>query len=416
MKKITLLAILLPAVALANGYDVPNVNPRDLAMVSSLVAAQDDAAAAYANPAALSKLEGLNLSLAGSILVLDTRWSGPGESTASPALVGQSSRLKFHPAPPVSLFAAYGFKLLDRGAGVGFGVTVPGGGNVYWPNDWAGRGRIITVDRKIYGFYLTGGYEVLPRLRLGGGLVYYYGVEYLKQGIQPLNDSYGELSTRGGGLAYDLSGEYTLPSFPLTVAVDYKHKGTMKLRGNAHFAVPAGLLPNNATPPVDQKARHTLTYPNVLNVGVAYRVVEPLLLTGAWTFNRYVVYQTDVFAGDQGTTITVPRHYRNGYTFRFGAEYDLRPRLQLRAGVERDLSGLDTDYYSATLPDSDAWAAGLGAGWDVSPDLSVQGGFFYAWLDKVTVTGTSELPGSYKTNVWIASLGVSWKTDLGSGR
>ena len=49
-------------------------------------------------------------------------------------------------------------------------------------------------------------------------------------------------------------------------------------------------------------------------------------------------------------------------------------------------------------------------------DLSVQAAFFYAWLDKVTATGTEPLPGSYTTRVWIASAGVVWRTDLGGGK
>jgi len=404
------LALLLPAVALANGYDVPNVNPRDLGMAGSGTASQQDAAAAYANPAALSRLEGLNVAAGASVLMLSTKWSGGG------ALSGESSSLKTKPAPPVSLFAAYGFKLADRNAGVGFGLNVPGGGNVFWNGDWPGRGRIITVDRKIYGFYLTGGYEVVKDLRVGGGLVYYYGTEYLKQGIQPFPDAYGELSTKGGALSFDLAAEYRLPTIPLTLGVDYKYQGKMKLTGNGHFVVPEGLLPGGETPPVDQGVKHDLTYPDVLNIGVAYQATKPLLLTAGYTWNHYAVYKSDLFQGDKGTTISVPRNYGNGYTVRLGGEYEVDPRLKLRAGLLRDVSGQNSQYISATLPDSNAWAGSVGAGWKVLPDLSLEGAFFYAWLDRAKVTGTVELPGSYKSNVWILSLGATWRTDLGGGR
>ncbi len=64
IKHLLAAVLLVPALALANGYDVPNVNPRDLALVSSGLAAQVDAGAAYANPAAMARLgPGLNLSL-----------------------------------------------------------------------------------------------------------------------------------------------------------------------------------------------------------------------------------------------------------------------------------------------------------------------------------------------------------------
>jgi long-chain fatty acid transport protein len=402
------LSLLLPAAALANGYDVPNVNPRDLALVSSDLASQVDAEAAFANPAALAKLRGLNLSLAGSILDLETKWTGP----SSGDLAGKSAHTRFKPAWPVSLFAAYGFQLADHAAGLGLGMNVPAGGNVFYAGDWPGRGRIITVDRKIYGFYLTGGFEIVPGLRVGAGPIYYYGTEYLKQGIQPFPDAYGELSTRGGAFSFDLSAEYALPAIPLTLAADYKQKATMKLSGSGHFVVPEGLLPGGSAPPVDQGVKHDLTYPSVLNLGAAYRVVPTVLLNADFTYNWYSVYKSDLFQGDQGTNITVQRNYANGYTVRLGAEWDAMPALQLRAGLERDVSGLDTSTYSATLPDSSTWAAALGLGWKVQPDLAVQAAFFNAWLDKVNVTGTQELPGSYKSSVRIASLGITWRWDV----
>lgn len=408
MKKLILAALLAPAVALANGYDVPNVNPRDLSLVGSAVAAQVDAAAAYANPAALSRVEGIDVNLAVSGLFLRTEWNGP----SSGPLAGQSERTKSSPVPPVSLFAAYGRQLGGRPFGVGFGFNVPGGGNVFWEDDWEGRGRIITVDRKIYAAYLTAGYELIPDLRLGGGLVYYYGTEYLKQGIQPFPDGYGELSTRGGALSFDLSAEYELPGVPLTIGVDYKYQGKMNLEGDGKFVVPGGTLPGSPTPNIDQGVEHELTFPSVLNLGLAYRVGEPWLLTFGFTWNDYSVYRSDVFEGDRGARIEVPRNYGDGYVFRVGAEYTLRENLKLRAGVLRDISGIDRAHASPTLPDSNAWAGSLGASWGFRQNLALNAAVFYANLDELEATGDEALQGSYDTNVWIVSAGVSWRANL----
>ncbi len=407
MKNIALVALLLPAVALANGYDVPNVNPRDLALGGSADAAQNDAAATFAMPAALARLgEGLDLSLSGSALEIDTTWNDTtgGQLGPSPA------RTLFHPAPPVSLFASYGFTLDGHPAGVGIGMNVAAGGNVFWPDDWAGAGRIITVDRKIYGFYLTGGYQLIPQLRIGGGLVYYYGTEYLKQAIQPFPGAFGELSTSGGALAFDLSAEATpFDSIPLTVAADFKYQGAMTLTGNAHYSVPASVQPSVQ----DQGVTHDLTYPSVLNVALAYRIAPPVLLTFGFTYNWYDVYKSDVFAGSAGTTITVPRNYGDGHTFRAGLEWSATDQLTVRVGGERDISGLNPADYSPTLPDSDAYVAAGGLGWKFTPTFEVSATFFHAWLDSITSIGPTAFPGHYSTSVWIASAGVSWK--LGDG-
>lgn len=413
-KIVALAAALLPSVVLANGYDVPNITPRDLALVESAIAAQDDAGAVYANPAALSKVRGLSLNLAGSFLDLKTSWSAPADSSMAGA---PGASTKFKPVPPVSLFAAYGLDVGGHGVGFGLGMNVPGGGNVFWQDDWAGRGRIITVDRKVYGFYLTGGAEVLPGLRAGGGLVYYYTTEYLKIGIQPFQSAYGELATKGGAPAYDLSFEYTpqVGSRPLTVGLDYKHKATQNLTGDGNFVVPDSML-TTSPPPVDQGVSHQLTYPNVLNVGVAYRPASGVQLTGVFTLSRYKVYGSDTFNGDQGTVIHVPRNYDNGKTFRIGAEYDVSRRVTVRAGILRDLSGLRTDTYSPTLPDGNAWAGAVGAAWKITPDLSLAGTVFYALLDRVTTSGTIVMPGNYDTNVTIVSAGLTWRTDLATAR
>jgi long-chain fatty acid transport protein len=403
LKTILAVLVLFPTLALANGYDVPNVAPRDLALVGSAVAAQDDAGATYAMPAALSRLPGLNLSLNGSVLVLSTEWTDITGGAYGPS----PAKTRFKPVPPVALFGSYGFEVAGRKLGVGAGLNVPGGGNVFWDDDWAGRGRIITVDRKIYAGYLSGGYEVNPQLRLGASVIYYYGVEYLKQGVQPIPGAYGELATRGGALSFGLSAEIKPnPSFPLTLAFDFKYQGKMKLKGDGHFSVPGALTPAVQ----DQSVKHELTYPSVLNFAAALRVAPPVLVTAGFTYNFYDVYESDTFIGGAGLVIDVPRNYSDGFTFRLGAEWDATDRLVVRAGLLRDISGLDPNHYSPTLPDASSWAVAGGLGYRVAPAWVVSGSYFRAFMDQVTSPiGGGELPGTYQTSVWIASLGVTYQ-------
>ena len=407
LRSILALLLMLPALALANGYDVPNVAPRDLAMAGSAVAAQNDAGAAYAMPAALSRLPGLGLSLNGSVLVFTTEWTDitGGSYYPSPA------ETQFKPVPPVALFASYGFEFKGRKVGIGGGINVPGGGNVFWDEDWAGRGSIITVDRKIYAGYLSGGYELNQQLRLGASLVYYYGTEYLKQGVQPVPGAYGELATKGGALSFGLSAEIRPSlSVPLTLAFDFKYQGKMNLKGDGHFSVPGGLAPAVT----DQGVTHELTYPSVLNFAAAYQVAKPLLLTFGFTYNFYSVYQADTFIGSAGLVIDVPRNYSDGMTFRLGGEFDATDRLVVRAGLLRDISGLDPASYSPTLPDSSTWAVSAGLGFKVTPALTVNGAYFHGFMDQVTapVDGAS-IPGAYQSSVWIASAGVTFTPGAG---
>lgn len=398
--------VLAPTLAAASGYEVIAANPRDLALSSSAIAAQVDAAAAFFNPAALSKLEGPAVSVAGSMLHIWTDFTAREGS----GLTGRATT-NFHPVTPIAVYAGWGTKLAGRGLGVGVGVGNPFGGNQFWEDDWQGRGRIIEVQRRFFGTYLTAGYELIPQVRVGGGLVWYYGFEYLKQGIQPFADAYGELDTKGGGFSYDLSAEIQpLLDLPLTIGVDYKHKAHATLKGDGNFVVPPA-LESPATQ--DQDVEHEITLPNLITWGVGYRVAKPVLLTLQHSWSRWLVYRSDTFVGDEGLTLSVPRDYRNGNVIRGGVEWQAAPSLALRFGALKDFSGLRETTYSPTLPDGHTVGVSTGLTWAFGRrGLALNAAFFYGYRPEVESEGDIAFPGKFQTDVIFTSVGLSWNTDL----
>lgn len=406
--------VLLPAFARAGGYTVPNVAPDDLGMAGSRVAAQETAAAVYANPAALARLPGLNLSVGGSLIDFGSTWTDP-TGTMSP---GSASTLtKIVPTP--SIYASYGFQLPNEmRMGVGAGVTIPFGGNVFWPDDWPGRYEIQTVERRVWGMYLTGGIELLRWLRVGGGLVWYRGTEKFTLALPtPPADTGTTLTTSGGALSYDLAAEVQ-PIQPLRIAIDYKHQGAMTLDGHVHFeSPPAALAPEGV---FDQTLSHRLTVPNVLGVGVAYQALPILTVTGGFTWTRYSTYDKDTFALSQGAPIDVQRHYADGYTYRLGAEVGPIDRIRVRAGVLRDVSPTPAEWMHSSIPDSNVWGVSAGAAYEILPKLEVAVAYFHAFFDETrtcqVAAGACQpndaFPGIYDTHANIVSLAVTWSTDL----
>jgi long-chain fatty acid transport protein len=415
---------LFPAFALASGYSLPNVNPRDLSLAGAAVAAQVDSGAALAMPAALARQSGWYVRIGSSALNLFDVWNDP-----TGAVPDDEIDLVFTPLPALSV--SYGGKIAalgDRGWGVGLGFEPFGGGAVAWPDGWEGRYRILEVDQKVLRGALTAGFEILPMLRIGGGFVYYYTFEELSQNlciscfaIAGAPDARAELSAQGGAVSFDVSAELDVPGVPLRIAVDYKHEGKQTLEGDLKWSdVPAGVA---ALVPIarDQDVEHEVTVPSSLNVGIAYRVAKPLNLMFTYTFDRWEVYQEDLFVGSEpGAELSVERNYGNGHTFRAGAEYDVSPVLQLRLGVHRDISGLDTDTYSPSLPDASSWAVTAGAGYRFGKGFSVDAGLFYAFMDEVTSTNNGSEPslgsplptgsfrGTYEIAALIYGLSIGW--------
>ena len=94
MRKTILASLVLaPTLAAASGYSLPNTHPRDLAVCASGVAAQDDAAATFALPAALARLNGPSIRIGGGAVSVRADWTDPTPGATQPPYVP-------NPAPP----------------------------------------------------------------------------------------------------------------------------------------------------------------------------------------------------------------------------------------------------------------------------------------------------------------------------
>src|ERR1043166_5410523 len=133
--------ILVPATALAGGYLVPNMGPRDLALGGS----------------AIADAEGVDVAASGGIINNSTEWKDSG----------QSAKLSELSTPP-TLAVSYGMKLPNDQAlafGVGFGAV--GGGKLEWPAGWVGQETFQSVNQQIYGIGGGVAFQALPWLKFG---------------------------------------------------------------------------------------------------------------------------------------------------------------------------------------------------------------------------------------------------------
>lgn len=396
--------LLLPAVASAGGYAIPNENARSLALSQSDVADQTGPEATYQNSAALAGPQGLALSGSLEMLYNRTTWQSPNGGSAT--LVPKAN---FPPALAVS----YGNKLPNGMPwGIGVGFLVPGGGSLYWPNNWAGAQRIEGVTQKV--FLLQAGVALQPMdlVKIGATILYYRAQEKLTQQINFI-DHPGDatLGLSGGAVSFGLGGEFHAPkdTIPLTIGIDYRHKGDLTLKGDAHFdSVP----PPFQTILQDQGVTEHVTVPNELFIGAAYEAIPNLKIMASWNLERWVVYRDDTFVGDKGFTVTVPRNYKNAWVYRVGAEYaslPFLPALTLRVGALRSISPQPTDTISPSLTDGNSTAVSVGVGLELVKGLRLDVAYQYATFDSVTATGTEAFPGTYNTHANLISAGVTWR-------
>ena len=293
-KTILAIVLLVPGLASASGYEVIAANPRDLALSSSTVAAQVDAGAAFFNPAALSKLEGPAVSVAGSMLHIWTDWTATGRERA------QRER---HDGLP----SGHAHRRLR---GVGHEARRPG------PR--RRRGRREPVRRKrVLGRRLGGarphhrgsaallrhlphrgvrGHPAAPRRRRPR-LLLRHRVPEAGHPAAPRR-RLAEIDTKGGALQLRrLRGDPAAPRPPAHDRRRLQAQGAATLEGDAQLRGPAGAQ-SPATQ--DQDVEHELTLPNLLTWGVAFRVAKPGLVTLQHSWSRWEVYQSDTVRGGRG--------------------------------------------------------------------------------------------------------------------
>jgi long-chain fatty acid transport protein len=266
------------------------------------------------------------------------------------------------------------------------------------------------VKQQVFQIGAGAAFQPLPYLKLGASFLRYQLAEELHLSLNYL-DHYGDagLGLAGGASTFGVAGEFTVPTIPLTIGVTYKHTGDMTLTGDSHFtSVPAGYQAMLH----DQRVTEKLTVPSELYIGAAYEVIPDLKIMAAYSFERWSVYTSDTFVGDDGFMAVVPRNYNNAYVIRLAGEWQktpFLPELALRLGALRSMSSQPSETVSPSLTDGESTAFSVGAGYTVMPDLRIDLGAQFAFFDKVTASGPEAFPGSYKTTVQLISIGANYR-------
>jgi long-chain fatty acid transport protein len=406
MRKLIIAAsILAPAAAHAGGYNIPLENARTLGLSQADLADQTGAEAGGINPAALAGQIGLDVSGSFELLSNRTDWSDPTLGSAS---------LLSHLSTPIDGAISFGDVLPNEMMwGVGIDFHNPAGGALNWPSGWPGQEFIKSVDQKVYQMTVGAGFQPIPYLSLGAAYVRYQGTEELHQEINFV-DHFGDagLAMSGGSNTFLLSAQGKIPTIPLQLAISFKYKATATINGNAHFT---DVPPAFTTTLQDQSVTEQLALPSELHAGASYEVYPDLTVMATFTEEFWSIYHSDTFVGSTGFTVVVPRDYNDAQVYRIGGEWahvPFLPPLTLRLGGLRSISSQPTATVSPSLTDGDSWAVSVGAGFDIIPDLRIDLGYQHAWFDSVTASGIETLPGTYKTQVDLVSLGLNWRFDL----
>lgn len=418
--------------AMAEGYQVNTLSSRQLGMGHTGIAMKLGAESQFFNPAGMAFMENRVEASASLNAVMPD---------AKAIVNGKTYKTDNDVSTPFSVFGA--FSILDN-LKAGISVYTPYGSSINWTDNWPGATLNQSVKLAAYTVQPTVAWRIIPGLSVGAGLTLTWGDVNLNKGLISGGELDAMLSALG--MAYRF-GEITPASVNLngragiacgvnlgamydisdhvTAGVNFRSKSLMKVKAGkteVKYATsdPAilGLLSSKLDGISKTEFSAEMPLPATLGFGASWhnpRVVVDL--EAQLTFWSAYKSLDIAFEGASQFDQHLEKNYHNSWLVRGGVEWNVTPRLDLRAGMMVDFSPCDREFYNPETPGMTKIEPTLGLTFRPIQNLGINAGVMYvAGLgeDNASYTSPNILTGQptvftadYNVHTWIASVGVS---------
>lgn len=403
MRKIVqALAICLPFLASAQGFQVSLQGQKQQAMAGAGTAYIHDGASLFYNPGGVSFLKQNSVSLGATPVISHVQY------------LDQSTTESYETNSPIS-YPFTGYVVLGKqGSKLKYGIAAytPFGGSVDWENGWAGR--FVLTHLRLSAIYIqpTISYKISEHLGIGGGFVYSTGKMNLQRDI-PVIDNNGksgkaELDGNANGMGFN-AGIYYKPTSALSFGFTYHSEVKMDIKeGQADFSVPASLEGNFP----DGKFSTSLPLPSIMTFGTAYQATKNLAFAFDASMIGWSSFDTLTFDYENNTAELAdtksPRNYKDAYALRLGAQYAVNNKLEVRGGIKYLSTPVRDGYVSPDVPDAANFNYSIGLGYKASSRLGLDASFTYQSMTRKDLNFESQLYGTYKTNLLMPGVSINY--------
>lgn len=438
MRKIIFAALALAACqlpAMAEGYQINTLSAKQNGMGHTGTALHLGAESQIFNPAGMGWLD-KQVELSASVSPIFAFCDAKLKSN------GQTYKTDNKAATPMSI--NLGFSIYDNlKAGVAF--YTPYGSSINWTDNWPGALLNQSVSLKLFTIQPTVAWKITPQLSVGAGLMVTWGNVNLNKGLvspqgfdammQQVVPGYpsigntipasvnleGNAHPRLGinvGVMYDINEQWT-------VGANFRSEMMMRVKaGEATMRYASREVESILEPKLGliNSAEFTakMPAPAIYNVGVSYKPIKPLVLAFDVQFTQWKAYkELNIEFLDPnlaGFNQHIPKDYHNSFTFHLGAQYNLTPRLDLRAGLMLDTSPVDKNHYNPETPGMTKIEPSVGLSFRPLDFLSIDLGLLYVaglGADDRSCTyndfilGAQKFEADYKVKAFCPSVGVT---------
>ena len=403
MRKFCLLLLLMiaPLICQASGYTLSDISAAAAGMADAYICRVDDPSAVWYNPAALTRLDGNQVTIDASI----SNTSSDFHSQITDAIVHSGT---IHSVPSNFFYSHQ----LSEDTHFGFGVYRPFGVHTQWPLD--SGAAFVSSDFNLRVFYVTPsfGFKLTPNVSIGAGLDFVFSdFEWDKnQSLQPASQTIiaQQVSVRGSDFGFNIGTLVQTDDFQL--AITYKTRVDTNYDGSVVFLnVPPAFRPTYP----DGGANITLTLPSQISFGAATHF-QNLSFEGDMIYTRWRDFEALRLNFDRNTPpdINLRRGFLSTWTLRFGADYTWRKNYIFRAGAFHDPTPVPEKALDPILPDSsrNGFSAGLGyqqGNWSLNVAYTAE--FFSDRVSPLNNFASPLAAGTYSNHAHLLSFGFGYK-------
>jgi long-chain fatty acid transport protein len=390
---LVLASVLVASSALASGFALSEQSAEASALAGAWVARADDAAANWYNPAALARLDGMQLQFGGAFF----QASGNTELNSGDAAWG------LDPATPSDFEATgegiaaphvYFSQRIGQQWAWGVGLNRPFG----FSREWSERPVTFATEKAELGTYavnLNGAWAINEFWSLGAGITYLTAdLETFSREVAVNLDNdpstveatgRSNLNGSGSDIGFVLAGLYATPGF--SAALVYRSSISPTLDGDLTFA---GFGPAQALFP-DSPAQVVLDLPAELVGGVAWGAADTwrFELDVSWTeWSRFKTLRIDAL--DESPPFVLDTRLRQDWddaiAYHLGVSWQFAEGHEARGGLLQDQGVVPDDTRRATLPDPDRVGVAFGYGYS-GPVWSMDAYAMAAFFTEATANG-----------------------------
>jgi long-chain fatty acid transport protein len=414
-------------------------------MANARAALWDDASSLFFNPAAITELEGFQLSLGDTLILAFGRYTPlPEDERESPRDGEHATDGVFTPFYP---FHFYFTARVTPWLSLGLGAFNPFGVGSFWPDDWDGRFTAWETELQTFFFQPA---AAVSLARLAGlppdvGLSVAVGVDYVvgladiaqKVDLSTLGSAVGvpdaEADLKLEGTAHGFGANYALfaawkPWFSFGASV--RSNVHLPFRGTARFsnidpAVGDIMSALGVDLPESTGQGTTIELPWNMNFGLAFHGLKKFtfaldLYVGFW--QSYDTLRFEFDCADDGTCYeglnddaVYPKKWKTAYQVSLGVEYRPIRALALRLGYGFVTDPTDPEYYDAINPDGNRHLVCTGLGYRAPRFFKVDLGYMFAmWQDEKkndvgepSITGPNGYAnGTYRVRAHLIALTI----------